>query len=138
MKHFSKLYIGLIFAFLFAPLVVIMVYSFNASNSTSVFTGFSFQWYKELLKDTELIGALKNSIILAILSSVIATVIGTAAAVGTHAFKRKWTTSTVMTVTNIPMMNPDIVTGISMMLLFVFVGVLVGRSNSLNFFKSTR
>ena len=133
MKHFSKLYIGLIFMFLFAPLIVIMVYSFNASNSTSIFGGFSLQWYKELLRDAELIGALKNSIILAILSSVIATVIGTAAAVGTHALKNKWTTNAVMTVTNIPMMNPDIVTGISMMLLFVFVGVLVGTSNSLNF-----
>ena len=134
MKHFSKLYIGLIMLFLFAPLLVIIIYSFNASNSTAVFTGFSLQWYKELMRDTELISALKNSVILAILSSVIATVIGTAAAVGIHAYRRKWTRTAAMTVTNIPMMNPDIVTGISMMLLFVFVGVIVGTANSLNFF----
>lgn len=133
MKHFSKLYIFLVFLFLFAPLFVIFLYSFNQSNSASVFTGFSTQWYKELIKDAELITALKNSIILAILSSVIATIIGTAAAVGIQAYRNKWSKSIAMTVTNIPMMNPDIVTGISMMLLFVFVGVLVGTNNSLSF-----
>ncbi len=133
MKHLSRLYTFLIFLFLFAPLIVIVVYSFNLSNSTSVFTGFSLKWYKELIHNTELINALKNSIILASLSSVIATIIGTAAAVGTHAFKKKWTKSLTMSVTNIPMMNPDIVTGISMMLLFVFVGTLVSKSSSLSF-----
>lgn len=133
MKHFSRIVITLVYLFLFAPLLVILLYSFNQSNSTAVFTGFSLQWYKELIKDTELINALKNSIILAILSSAIATVIGTAAAVGTHAFKSRWTQSATMTVTNIPMMNPDIVTGISMMLLFVFVGVLVGTKDVLGF-----
>ena len=91
MKHLSRLYTFLIYLFLFAPLIVIVVYSFNLSNSTSVFTGFSLKWYKELIHNTELINALKNSIILASLSSVIATIIGTAAAVGTHAFKKKWT-----------------------------------------------
>lgn len=134
MKHLSRIYTFLIYLFLFAPLIVIVVYSFNLSNSTSVFTGFSFKWYKELIHNTELINALKNSIILASLSSVIATIIGTAAAVGTHAFKKKWTKSLTMSVTNIPMMNPDIVTGISMMLLFVFVGAVVSKSSSLNFF----
>ena len=133
MKHFQKIYIFLVFLFLFAPLFVIMLYSFNLSNSTSVFTGFSLQWYKELIHDTELLNALKNSIILAILSSTIATIIGTSAAVGIHAYRKNWTKSAAMTVTNIPMMNPDIVTGISMMLLFVFIGVLVGTSNSLSF-----
>lgn len=133
MKHFSRVIITVLYLFLFAPLLVIFLYSFNLSNSTSVFTGFSFQWYKELIHDAELINALKNSIILAILSSAIATVIGTAAAVGTHAFKRRWTQGLTMAVTNIPMMNPDIVTGISMMLLFVFAGVLVGTKNSLGF-----
>ncbi len=134
MKHFSKIYLGIVFAFLFAPILVIIVYSFNESNSTAVFSGFSIKWYAELLKDAKLINALKNSVILAILSSVFATVIGTAAAVGIHAYKKKWSQNAAMTVTNIPMMNPDIVTGISMMLLFVFVGVLVGTSNSLSFY----
>lgn len=133
MKHFRKIYIGLVFLFLFAPLLVILVYSFNLSNSSSVFTGFSLQWYKALLKDAELLNALKNSIILAVLSSAIATVIGTAAAVGIHAYRRRWTKNAAMTVTNIPMMNPDIVTGISMMLLFVFVGGLIGAKNALSF-----
>lgn len=134
MKHLSRIYTFLIFLFLFAPLIVIVIYSFNLSNSTSVFTGFSLKWYKELIHNIELINALKNSIILASLSSVIATIIGTAAAVGTHAFRKKWTKSITMSVTNIPMMNPDIVTGISMMLLFVFVGGFISKSSSLNFF----
>ena len=68
MKHFRKIYIGLVFLFLFAPLLVILVYSFNLNNSSSVFTGFSLQWYRALLKDAELINALKNSIILSSLS----------------------------------------------------------------------
>ena len=134
MKHLSRIYSFLIFLFLFAPLIVIVVYSFNLSSSTSVFTGFSLKWYNELIYNTELINALKNSIILASLSSIIATIIGTAAAVGTHAFRKKWTKSLTMSVTNIPMMNPDIVTGISMMLLFVFVGSIISKSSSLNFF----
>jgi len=133
MKHFQKFYMFLVFLFLFAPLFIIVLYSFNDANSTSLFTGFSFKWYNELIHDTELLDALKNSIILAVLSSSIATVIGTAAAVGIHAYKRNWTKSAAMTVTNIPMMNPDIVTGISMMLLFVFAGTLVGTRSSLNF-----
>lgn len=129
----SKLYMALIIFFLYAPILVLFLYSFNASESTSVFTGFSLRWYKTLLNDTESIKALYNTLILAVASSVISTVMGTAAAVGIHSVKNKWVKSTAMTVTNIPMMNPEIVTGISMMLLFVFVGRLVGIVNVLGF-----
>lgn len=129
----SKLYMALIIFFLYAPIFVLFLYSFNASESTSVFTGFSLRWYKTLLNDTESIKALYNTLILAVASSAVSTVMGTAAAVGIHSVKNKWVKSTAMTVTNIPMMNPEIVTGISMMLLFVFVGRLVGIVNVLGF-----
>lgn len=129
----SKLYMALIIFFLYAPIFVLFLYSFNASESTSVFSGFSLRWYKALLNDTESIKALYNTLILAVASSAISTVMGTAAAVGIHSVRNKWVKSTAMTVTNIPMMNPEIVTGISMMLLFVFVGRLVGIVNVLGF-----
>ncbi len=129
----SKLYILLILLFLYAPIFVLFLYSFNSSESTSVFMGFSLKWYKALLNDRESIKALYNTLILAVSSSVIATVMGTAAAIGINSLKKKWVKSSVMTVTNIPMMNPEIVTGISMMLLFVFVGRLVGSVDILGF-----
>ena len=129
----SKLYMALIIFFLYARIFVLFLYSFNSSESTSVFAGFSLRWYKTLLNDTESIKALYNTLILAVASSAISTVMGTAAAVGIHSVKNKWIKSTAMTVTNIPMMNPEIVTGISMMLLFVFVGRLVGIVNVLGF-----
>lgn len=133
MKTLSKLYTTLIFVFLYAPIVILILFSFNSSNSTGVFEGFSLRWYKELLGDSATLAALKNTLILAVLSSVISTVIGTAAAVGIERMKSRWIKKTVISVTNLPMMNPDIVTGISMMLLFVFVGTVFGFSNNLSF-----
>ena len=133
MKKFSKVYIALILAFLFAPIAVLIVFSFNAGKSTSVMTGFSFKWYLELFKNSEVLNALKNSLILAISSSAIATVMGTAAAFGIHHMRKKWLKNSVMTATNIPMMNPEIITGISLMFLFVFVGTHLGLATKLNF-----
>ncbi len=133
MKKFSKIYIALILAFLFAPIAVLIVFSFNAGKSTSVMTGFSFKWYLELFKNSEVLNALKNSLILAISSSAIATVMGTAAAFGIHHMRKKWLKNSVMTATNIPMMNPEIITGISLMFLFVFVGTHLGLATKLNF-----
>lgn len=133
MKILSRLYIVLILIFLYAPLAVMVFFSFNASNSTSLFAGFSTKWYTELFNSATTMNALRNTLILAVLSAVIATVLGSAAAVGIFSYKRKWAKSAVMTVTNIPMMNPDIVTGISMMLLFVFIGKALSLTNSLGF-----
>lgn len=129
----SKLYMFLVFLFLYAPIFVLFLYSFNASSSTNVFSGFSLRWYQALLKDEESIKALYNTLILAVSSAAVSTVMGTAAAVGINSLKNKYVKSTVMTVTNIPMMNPEIVTGISMMLLFVFVGKLLNMTNVLGF-----
>lgn len=133
MSALSKLYIALILIFLYAPIVVMIFFSFNASVSTSVMSGFSLRWYQSLLHDTGTIKALTNTLLLAVTSSLIATVMGTAAAVGINAMKRKWVKKTTMHVTNIPMMNPEIVTGISMMLLFVFAGALIHKDDVLGF-----
>lgn len=133
MKTMSRLYTTLIFVFLYAPIGILVLFSFNASNSTGVFSGFSLRWYEELWRDSATLAALKNTLILAVTSSVIATVIGTAAAVGIDRMKNQYVKGALISATNIPMMNPDIVTGISMMLLFVFVGGLLKLDNNLSF-----
>ena len=130
---FGNIYTALIFIFLYMPIAVLVLYSFNASNSTSEFTGFSLKWYSELFSDSATLNALKNTLILAILSSLIATVIGTMAAYGINKMQNKHIKSATMSVTKIPMINPEIVVGISMMLLFVFVGGMLGMSSSLGF-----
>lgn len=132
-KGFGNFFIGLMYFLLYAPLLVMVFFSFNEAKSTSVFKGFSLKWYKELFSSSNTITALKNTLILAVTSAVIATIIGTAAAVYLYYVRNKAWKTTVDFVTNIPMMNPDIVTGVSLMLLFVFVGRLVGSVNSLSF-----
>ncbi len=129
----SKLYIALVFIFLYAPMAVTMVFSFNGSESTYIMDGVSLQWYQRLFHDSMTMNALKNTVILAVISAVVSTFLGTMAAVGIYNMKNKYLKSSVMTVTNIPMTNPEIVTGISMMLLFVFAGALFNRTNILGF-----
>ena len=126
MKTLSRIYIVLILLFLFAPIVVMMLFSFNSTRSTAVFSGFSLKWYGELFRDEKAGEALLNTLKLAVLSSVIATVLGTLAAVGLSRLKRRWVRNTIQSVTNIPMMNPDIVTAVSMLMFFVFVGSALG------------
>jgi len=133
MSPLSKFYVGLILLFLYAPIVVMIVFSFNDSASTSVISGFSLRWYESLLHDAGTMKALSNTLILAVTSSLTATVMGTAAAVGINAFRNKYVKKITMGVTNIPMMNPEIVTGISMMLLFVFCAGLIGKTDALGF-----
>ncbi len=133
MKTSSKIYTALIMIFLFAPILVLIVFSFNESKSLSVFSGFSFYWYKELFHDTATLKTLQNTLVLALCASAIATIMGTAAAVGITKVRNKYLRVTLNTVTDIPMINPDIITGISLMLMFVFVGRLFGAATSLNF-----
>ena len=116
----SGIYLALVMLFLYLPIIMLIVLSFNGTNSTSVIQGFSTKWYVELFKDSATITALTNTLILAVTSAITATVIGTLAAVGIDKMKKGVVKSSVMTVTNIPMMNPEIVTGVSLMLLFVF------------------
>ncbi len=109
----------IVFALLYAPIILIVLFSFNKAGSLSHFSTFSLKWYGELFHSPVALDALKNSLILAVSSSVIATVIGTLAAFGISRMRSRYFKTAVQSVTNIPMMNPDIVTGVSMMLLFV-------------------
>ena len=133
MKIGSRIYLFLVFFFLYAPILVLLIFSFNASNSTSVFAGVSLQWYRRLLHDSATLQAFRNTLVLAVSSSVLATVLGTAAAVGIDKMKKGPAKTGLLATTNIPMMNPEIVTGISMMLLFVFVGRLIHMDTVLGF-----
>ncbi|MBR1811679.1 MAG: ABC transporter permease [Clostridia bacterium] len=128
-----KIYAALIFIFLYAPILVLVVFSFNSSNSTAQMSGLSLKWYSELAHDSATLQAFKNTMILAVLSAVISGVLGTVSAVGIDNMKHKWLKNATRGITNIPMMNPDIVTGISMMLLFVFAGRMLGKTGVLGF-----
>ena len=133
MKKMNKIITILIFVFLYMPMAVLIVGSFNEGNSLARFDGFTFGQYAELFRDADLLGLLLNSLIIAVISSGVATVFGTIAAVGIMGLGPKMR-RTVMTLTDIPMTNPDIVTGISLSLLFVFVGTkMLGQRNSLTF-----
>ena len=133
MKFLQRSYIVLIFLLLYVPIIVLIAFSFNEAGSLAEYSGFSLVWYEELFADEEALTSLRNSLVLAVSSSLIATVIGTFAALGLHRMKAKWLKGTVNTVTNIPMMNPDIVTGVSMMLLFVAFAGILGASDFLGF-----
>ena len=133
MKPASKVFTALIMIFLFAPIVILLVFSFNEAKSLSVFSGFSFYWYGELFRDSETLNAVKNTLVLAVCAAAISTVMGTAAAVGINKLRNRYLHAVMDTVTNIPMINPEIITGISLMLMFVFVGRLFGAATSLSF-----
>ena len=133
MKRAGRIYTALIFLFLYIPMIVLFVASFNTGKDISDFEGFTFARYGELFRDATLLPLLGNSLLLALISSLIATVLGTAAAVGIHGMRGR-IRRIVMTVTNIPMVSPEIVTGISLSLLFVFMGrFMLGRENVLGF-----
>ena len=133
MKILSKCYIGLIFFLLYIPIAVMIIFSFNEAGSLAEFTGFSTEWYAELFHDEEAFSSLRNSLILAVSASLIATVIGTFGALGLHRMRNRYIKASVNSVTNIPMMNPDIVTGVSMMLLFVAVAGIIKAENFFGF-----
>lgn len=133
MKIVSKIYTALVFIILYIPIIVLMLFSFNSTSNTGSLTGLSLYWYKELFNSPDTFNALKNTLILAVSAATLSTIIGTAAAVGISKFKNKIYKSSILSLTNIPMMNPDIVTGISMMLLFVFFGNLIAIEEKLGF-----
>lgn len=124
MKRFNRIFTAVVFLFLYIPMIVLVVASFNTGTDLATFEGFTLRQYAELFRDGSLLRLLRNSLIIAVLSSLLATVLGTMAAVGIHSMRGKMR-SLVMTMTNIPMTNPDIVTGVSLALLFAFVGQLL-------------
>ena len=118
-KLISRLYLGLVFIFLYAPIFVLIAYSFNESKSRAHWTGFSLKWYERFFQDDDIIKALLASLLVAVIASVCATLLGTAAAVGISNM-RKLPRSVMINVTYLPVINPDIVMGVSLMLLFLF------------------
>lgn len=118
MKKLGNIYITLVLLFLYVPIFVLIVFSFNESKSTT-FTGFTFEWYEKLFRNEIIISSLINTVIIAIAASLISTILGTFAAIGINSM-RKVPKAVVMNVTNMPIINPEIVTGVSLMLLFVF------------------
>ncbi len=121
----SKLYLGIIFLFLYIPIFVLIAYSFNESKSRTAFTGFTLDWYYKLFHNETIMTSLLNTVIVALIASVIATVLGTAAAIGIYNM-RKATRTVIMNITYMPILNPEIVSGVSLMLLFVFVKLQFG------------
>ena len=133
MKKFNRFFTVLMFIFLYAPMAVLIVASFNTGKDITQFEGFTFMQYVRLFRDNTLLALLGNSVLVAILSSLIATAFGTVAALGINALSPKMR-KLAMTLTDIPMTNPDIVTGVSLSLLFIFVGSnLMGQKESLTF-----
>ena len=133
MKHLNRIFTILIFIFLYIPMAVLIAASFNVGKDITEFEGFTLMQYAEVFRDRSLLTLLGNSLIISILASAIATVFGTVAAVGISGLSPKLR-KPVMALTNIPMTNPDIVTGVSLSLLFVFVGSqMLGQRNSLTF-----
>lgn len=121
MKNFGKrLYLGICFLFLYAPIAVLIVFSFNESKNRATFTGFTLKWYKSLFQNELIMGALWNTLVVAVAASIIATLLGTVASVGISGM-RKRARSAMMNVTYLPVINPEIITGISTMLLFVYL-----------------
>ena len=125
-KSLKRIYIGLILIFMYAPIITLIVMSFNASKSRSKWGGFTLNWYVELFQNEEIMGALVNTLVVAFLSALVATLIGLLACVTMQRMGRR-TRSIISGITNIPMLNAEIVTGISLMLLFLSFGNILGR-----------
>lgn len=119
-KFFKGTYLGLLLAFLYSPIVVMIALSFNGSRSRAKWGGFSFRWYAELVGDRQILSALQLTLTIAVVATVVATVLGTLAAIGIHAMKKR-PAALIMSVSYLPMTTPDIVTGVSLMLMFVFI-----------------
>ena len=114
----SRVFTVLVYLFLYAPIALLIIFSFNSGRSNRVWEGFSLQWYLEFFQDTRLLGALRTTLILSVLAAVIATLLGTAAAIGFYSMRRR-ARGICLAVNNIPLTNADIITGVSMMLFFV-------------------
>ncbi|MBE5804171.1 MAG: ABC transporter permease [Clostridiales bacterium] len=121
-KFLKKFYLGIILVFLYIPIVVLIIQSFNAGKSRAKWEGFSFRWYGELFADASIMNALQVTLSIAVLAMIISTVLGTLAAIGIYSMKKR-PQAMMMTLTNLPNTMPDIVTGISLMLLFIFTKV---------------
>ncbi len=124
-KALKNFFVVLLFVFLYAPVIMLIVFSFNESTSFSKWTGFSLKWYSELFKNRTVMPALVNTLTIAAISAVVSTVVGTISAFGIHHLGKKMK-ALVLNVNYLPVMNPEIVTGVSLLLLFVFLNINLG------------
>ncbi|MDF2543565.1 MAG: putative rane protein [Herbinix sp.] len=129
-RFFERFYVGIILLFLYAPIVILIVLSFNASKSRAKWGGFTLHWYQELFQNEAIMNALYTTLIIAFTSALIATLLGTAASIAMNSMK-KTPRTILMGITNIPMLNADIVTGISLMLIFVALNYTLGFTSVL-------
>lgn len=125
LKSFKGAYLGLILTFLYSPIVVMIVLSFNASKSRAKWGGFTFDWYIKLTQRSDILEALWVTVSVAVIATIFATIIGTAAAIGIHSMKKR-PAAWLMKLSYLPMTAPDIVTGVSLMLMFVFANIPLG------------
>lgn len=124
-KAFKGVYLALVLAFLYLPIIVMIALSFNASESRAEWTGFTLDWYIRLFQNEAIINALGVTLLVAVVATVASVIIGTLGAIGMYSMKKGWF-NLLSTVSNIPMTMPDIVTGVSMMLMFIFMRVPLG------------
>ena len=123
----SRLYMALIMFFLYAPILVLIIFSFNSGKTQTKWQGFTLKWYEELFKDKELMPALSLSLEIAVLAAIISTIIGVLAAIGLYKMNARLRSS-ILAVNNIPIVNPEIVTGVSMLLLFLAMSSVIGNN----------
>lgn len=124
-SFFKGTYLGLMLLFLYAPIAVLMIFSFNETKTMGKWSGFSLKWYEALFNDSQMLSALSVTLTVAIISATVATLIGTMAAIGMHSMKRRYR-NMIDGVAQLPMVNPDLVTGISLMMLFALLGISDG------------
>ncbi|NLK94867.1 MAG: ABC transporter permease [Clostridiales bacterium] len=127
----KKFYLILIFIFLYLPIVTLIIFSFNNSNSMSKWNGFTLKWYGELFNNASIMNALYYTVLIAIISSIISTIVGTVTAIGLHNMKKGSMKSIILNINYLPVLNPDIVTGISLMSFFIFIKLDFGFTTML-------
>ncbi len=127
---FKGTYLGLMLVFLYAPILVLMVFSFNSSKTMGNWTGFSLRWYEALINDSTIMNALGVTLSVAVISAVVSTFIGTFAAIGMHSMRRR-NRAIIENISQLPVVNPDLVTGISFMMLFAALGIRDGYTRML-------
>lgn len=116
----NRLLIGVVFLFLYAPILLLLIFSFNSADSSVIWKGFSLRWYTKLFQNQLIINSVYNTLLVSALATVISTVVGTFTSIGLYSMRRKFR-NPLLTVNNIPMMNADIVTGVALCLFFVAV-----------------
>ena len=129
-KAFKWTYLAVVLAFLYVPIAVMIALSFNASVSRAEWTGFTFDWYLKLFQSDAIIAALEVTIEVALIATAVSTVLGTLGAIGIHAMKKGWA-SLLVNLSYLPMTTPDIVTGVSLMLMFIFMNIPLGKGTML-------